>query len=197
MPVNRKNADSILSSPLDDVLAIQLLVAWAGEAGERGESERLGWWNTDISSEFGGLYSLRALLPRTAEWAALQAVRETAIRIDARARTQTPVPDAMITLFHLGAGWDERLATRLRTLKIQGSPPEEALPLLRFRQEPWSRENLADWLNGLGESRPFSDTPTGRRLQGLAVESPAVMVRQIARALLPLSTSYPTPHLLK
>ena len=56
-------------SELDQVLAAQLALAWAGEAGEE---PRLGWWRSDLTSEFGGEDLFQRLLPRTWRWATLQ-----------------------------------------------------------------------------------------------------------------------------
>ena len=66
--------DLIPNSTLDQFLTRQVAVAWAGESGESGE--RLGWWRSDLVSEFGGEDLFRRLLPTTWLWAVLQAVRE-------------------------------------------------------------------------------------------------------------------------
>ena len=58
---------------LDQLLTAQLIVAWAGE---RGDPQRLGWWRSDLSSEFGGEDLFRRLLPHTWPWATLKAPRE-------------------------------------------------------------------------------------------------------------------------
>ncbi|KYF49442.1 hypothetical protein BE08_33000 [Sorangium cellulosum] len=48
---------------LDEILALQLTVAWASEAA--GEPPRLGWWRSDlVDPEAGGDLFVR-LLPRT------------------------------------------------------------------------------------------------------------------------------------
>lgn len=60
---------------LDTLLIAQLAVAWAGEGGEE---PRLGWWRSDLVSEFGGHDLFQRLLPHTWEWAALQGAREAA-----------------------------------------------------------------------------------------------------------------------
>jgi len=60
---------------VDAALEAQLIVAWAGEAGEE---RRLGWWRTDMVAEFGGEDLFRRLMPRTSDWAVLQVVREAA-----------------------------------------------------------------------------------------------------------------------
>lgn len=68
----------VSSEVLDEILAIQFLVGWAGEG--RSEPPRLGWWATDLVDEFGGGDFLKRLLPNTHKWAALEAVREAAKR---------------------------------------------------------------------------------------------------------------------
>ena len=73
----------MLTSEVDALLSAQIIVAWAGE-GHVGDERRLGWWRSDLVSEFGGLDLFQRLLPTTAPWAVLQAVREAARRVDAR-----------------------------------------------------------------------------------------------------------------
>ena len=41
----------IAISELDAALTAQIVVAWAGE---HGEGKRLGWWRSDLVSQFGG-----------------------------------------------------------------------------------------------------------------------------------------------
>jgi|AntAceMinimDraft_8_1070364.scaffolds.fasta_scaffold682548_1 hypothetical protein len=45
---------------LDEILSLQLIIAWAGEADT--EPKRLGWWRTGMCDEFGG----QLLQPRPA-----------------------------------------------------------------------------------------------------------------------------------
>ena len=71
-------------SDIDMALTSQLVVAWAGETGEE---PRLGWWRSDLVSEFGGEDLFRRLLPGTWRWAALQGAREAARRTDAELRS--------------------------------------------------------------------------------------------------------------
>ncbi len=87
-------------STLDMVLTRQLLIAWAGEAGE--EPRRLGWWKSDLTGEYGGHDLFKRLLPKTWEWAALQAVREAARRSDAEQRSRHHDADRLLTIFYLG-----------------------------------------------------------------------------------------------
>src|SRR3954463_4150117 len=101
----------IPTSDLDRILTAQLVVAWAGEGGE---DKRLGWWRSDLVSEFGGKDLFRRLLPHTWPWAVLQAVREAARRKDAEFRRQDHNPDRILSLFSLGFELDERLEERLQ-----------------------------------------------------------------------------------
>ena len=41
----------LLQSEIDSLLTAQIVVAWAGEGGEE---KRMGWWRSDLISEFGG-----------------------------------------------------------------------------------------------------------------------------------------------
>lgn len=180
----------IPTSTLDHLLTAQLLVAWAGESGEE---PRLGWWRTDLCSEFGGEDLFQRLLPATWPWATLQAAREAARRTDAALRARANDPDQLITLFRLGFAIDERLDQRLQDLKAAGRPPSEALPGLALTTQPWSASAFAEWV----DSHPAADTvpdPAGRRLRGAPAEALDRRVDQLVCALSPLSDAYPLPH---
>jgi hypothetical protein len=58
MPNSETVPMSILvpASVLDDILAVQLTMAWAGEG--RCDPARLGWWQTDLIDEAGGVVDL-------------------------------------------------------------------------------------------------------------------------------------------
>src|SRR4029077_18823864 len=112
---------------LDAVLAVQFTVAWAGEG--RCSPRRLGWWDTDLIDEAGGGDFLARLLPQTHAWASLEAVREAARRIDAKARAKMAEPDRMRSISFLGFEVDEQLSDRLAAHKRSGKKPADALPL--------------------------------------------------------------------
>lgn len=114
-------AQSLSESVLDDILTWQFLVAWSGEGN--GELQRLGWWRTDLTDELGGGDFFQRLLPKTAKWAALEAVRQAAIQHDQKIRQRLSQPDLVNTLFFWGFAVDERLADRLAVHKRS-----EALP---------------------------------------------------------------------
>ena len=60
---------------LDEILVAQLAISWAGEGGEE---PRLGWWPSDLTSEFGGEDLFQRLHPRTWRWATLQGAHDAA-----------------------------------------------------------------------------------------------------------------------
>ncbi|NOY28208.1 MAG: BREX-6 system BrxE protein [Oligoflexia bacterium] len=181
----------IPTSTLDHILAAQLIVAWAGESGEE---PRLGWWRTDLVSEFGGQDLFGRLLPHTWRWAVLQGAREAARRRDASMRAKAHDPDQLITLFRLGFTIDERLDERLRDLKTTGRDPAKALPVLgEIVGEDWDRDAFSSWIN----AHPGSDAvaaPAGRRLKGAMPDSLELLAEHLVAALAPLADAYPLPH---
>jgi hypothetical protein len=177
---------------IDSALAAQIIVAWAGEAGD--EEKRLGWWRTDLISEFGGMDLFRRLLPATAEWAVLQAAREAARRADAELRRQGHDADRIVTLFSLGFELDERIDERLQDLKRSGRSPHEALRgLAESVTTTWNRDRFADWVAGHGQAETAA-TPIGRHLKGELPPDLEQVVDRLVAALSPLSESYPLPH---
>ncbi len=182
-------------STLDTILTLQLAVAWAGEGG--GEARRLGWWRTDMVSRYGFLGLAQELLPRTGRWAAFEAVREAARRIDEKARKRAHDPDAQLSLYRLGFVVDERLAERLADLKARHGSPDDALPqlgaLVAGADQGWDADAFATWLSGLADAE-FATEPTGRRLRGPTPASVELLARKLARGLLPLAAEYPAPY---
>lgn len=179
-------------SEIDHALTAQLAVAWAGEAGE--ENPRLGWWRSDLLSEFGGEALFESILPATWRWAALQAAREAARRKDAELRQTTNDPDQIHSLFRLGFTVDERLDDRLQELKRSGQQPREVFPTLyALLDAPWSRDAFAAWIARHGEPSATA-APVGRRLTG---DEPADLIKRVdalVAGFAPLSAQYPLPH---
>jgi hypothetical protein len=178
---------------LDRILTAQLIVAWAGE---RGDPPRLGWWRSDLSSEFGGEDLFRRLLPHTWPWATLQATREVARRLDQRLRSRAGDSDRIVTLYALGWDTDEQLDERVAEHKRHAQPPAEALPGLAAVIDPageWNRARFEAWVRQHG-STSTTVMPAGRRLTGDPSGDPATLVSQLIAALLPLGDSYPMPH---
>ncbi|MGH7272374.1 MAG: BREX-6 system BrxE protein [Polyangiaceae bacterium] len=176
-------------STLDAILAMQLLIGWAGEG--RCSPRRLGWWETDLIDEAGGGDFFKRLLPRTHLWASLEAVREAGRRVDARARGKMADPDKLRTLFFLGFDLDEPLGDRLASLKRGGRSPAESLPLGLPLTADFSKEKLVAALPS-GDAA-FTVVPGGRQLKGARPDAPEGMVRRLAAALVPLADPYPMP----
>jgi hypothetical protein len=178
-------------SDIDHILTAQIVVAWAGEGGEE---RRLGWWRSDLVSEFGGEDLFKRLLPHTWEWAVLQGAREAARREDAEMRQRDHNPDRIISLYSLGFEMDERLDERFQELKLSRRSPTEALPGLADGIDAgWNRERFNDWLIGHGDAETTASS-IGRRIKGEAPTSPDLLVRRLVAGLVPLADSYPLPH---
>ncbi|MBN2192582.1 MAG: BREX-6 system BrxE protein [Polyangiaceae bacterium] len=176
---------------LDRILALQFLVAWAGEG--RSEPKRLGWWDTDLVDEAGGGDLLARLAPRTHLWASLELVRKAARRVDERARGKHGDPDKLRTLYFLGFDLDDRLNDRLAELKRQGRPPEAVLPLPFKLGADFDQDRLVELLSKAGSVSFEKVPPVGRRLEGSPPSSPEEMVNALAAALTPLGDEYPLP----
>jgi hypothetical protein len=181
----------LTDADLDEILALQFLVAWAGEG--RCKPRRLGWWDTDLVDPDGGGDLLSRLAPRTHAWAALEAVREAARQTDTKARERHAEPDRLRTIFFLGFEVDERLSDRLASHKRASSPPTEALPLPFALGGQWSQDKVLAAFTA-GGSAAFSPVPpVGRQLKGAQPASASDLVRQLVAALVPLADAYPLP----
>ncbi len=182
-------APPIPDTTLDAILALQITIGWAGEG--RCSPRRLGWWDTDLIDEAGGGDLLARLLPQTHAWAAVEAVREAARRVDAKARGKMADPDKMRTLFFLGFELDEQLGDRFAAHKRAGLPPEKVLPLALPLTADFSKEQLVAMLQG-GDVA-FTKVPNARQLKGPLPASPEALVKRLAAALVPLIEQYPLP----
>jgi hypothetical protein len=174
---------------LDAILAVQVTIGWAGEG--RCSPRRLGWWDTDLIDEAGGGDLFARLLPQTHAWASLEAVREAARRVDAKARAKMANPDTLRTLFFLGFEVDEQLGDRLATHKRGRRAPAEVLPLALALNADFSKDALAAALGG-GDVA-FNTVPNGRQLKGKAPTAPDAVVKRLASALVPFAEQYPLP----
>jgi len=194
-PIQGRENQVVPNSDLDLALTAQILVAWAGEGGE---DPRLGWWQTDLVSEFGGEDLLRRLLPRTFEWSMLQGVREAARRKDAELRAKASDPDQLVTLYRFGFVLDEQIDERLQVHKRSGRSPLERLPDLKevlgsTLHGAWVREQFLQWVEAHGPVQTEAE-PTGRLLKGPMPSGLDRRVAQLLAALAPLADSYPLPH---
>jgi len=181
----------IPDSTLDEILALQLTVAWAGEGAC--EPRRLGWWNTDLIDPDGGGDLLQRLLPKTHAWASLQAVREAARRVDEKARQGLPDPDKARTLFFLGFELDEKLDERLAHHKRSGGLPDSVLSFPVVLGAAFSRDEVAEALRPSANSGEHTVVPGGRQMKGVAPESLALLVKNLTAALVPFTDKYPMP----
>ena len=179
---------------LDQILDLQLAVAWAGEQGERGGGgERLGWWPTDLTSEDGGVAFLRHLAPKTYVWAAFQAAREAARQVDRRRLAAPEALDERFTLFHLGAELDERLDERLVQLKREGDDLGCLPQLAALREAPFSQDRFAEWVASFGAVE-HDARADGRALRELSPRPSVALVRALVAALSPHVERYPAPY---
>lgn len=181
-------------SDLDLLLTAQFAVAWAGEGGDE---SRMGWWRTDLISEFGGEDLFRRLLPDTWEWAVLQAAREAARRHDLETRRRDHDPDRIVSLYNLGFDLDERVEERLQELKRSGTSPAEALPVLaELLGTDWDRTRFVDWIEAHGEVAHVT-SPVGRRIRHDLPSDLRRLTHLLVAALAPLAEEYPLPHFRK
>jgi len=189
-PTGPSPYDHPTNATLDGLLSLQLAVAWAGEGGAE---PRLGWWRTDLVSEYGGHDLFKRLLPATWEWAALDGARAAAITVDEASRTKVADAQHVVTLFHFGFKLDERLDQRLFELKTAGAAPSEALPALAVMGGGWNRAAFETWLASHGPVETAA-SPTGRLVKSADPSSPLPLARHLTAALLPLGREYPMPY---
>ncbi len=180
----------LTAAQLDEILAIQLTVAWAGESA--GDPARLGWWKTDLVDKEGGGDLFARLAPKTAAWASLLLVRAAARRVDELAREKLAGGDAVWTLFHLGFEVDEQIAERLAYHRAHRHVPAEVLGKHFLVDRPWSKGDFTSMLESLGTPK-VTITPAGRQL-ALRAAPPAEAVPLLAAALMPLTATYPLPY---
>ncbi len=176
---------------LDEILTLQLLVAWAGEA--LSDPPRLGWWRTMLVDELGGGDLFQRLTPRTWKWALLEAARVAARSVDAEARSHAADGDQLRSLFHFGFAIDEQLDDRLAELKRQTPEPLEALPDLGTTTSAWDAAAFLQKLGALA-APTITGSSVGRRLKGELPADHAVAARMLAAAMSPMSERYPAPH---
>jgi hypothetical protein len=182
---------SLDAGALDQILTLQLLVAWAGEGDT--EPARLGWWRTALADEYGGEDLFQRLMPHTWRWAVLDAARLAAKRVDARGRERTADADQLVSLFRFGFALDELLDDRLAELKHSGIEPAEALPGLKPITSPFDRSAFDAWLADL-PAAGYTAGPSGRRLKDALPDDRVLAGRMLCSALRPLIDSYPAPH---
>jgi hypothetical protein len=190
-PTTESRASLLDSATLDEILSLQLLVAWAGEG--KTDPPRLGWWRTSLIDEFGGEDLFARLMPRTWKWAVLEGARIAARIVDAETRSHAADGDQLISLFHFGFAIDEQLDDRLAELKRTASEPVEALPTLAAIRSPWNIDAFRASLRDLA-AVTITASSIGRRLKGTMPEGPVDAARMLAAAMAQPSDRYPAPH---
>jgi len=177
---------------IDRIVAIQFIVAWAGESAE--EPERLGWWQSDLVDQIGGGGFLKRLLPGTHQWASLQSVRKIAQKVDSKARLQLPNPDLVRTIFFWGFDIDHRIEDRIRHLKAEQVAPQDALELPFELGSDWSEDTFLNYLNELDVDGSYTEKREGRELKNPEHGSQVEAIKQLAKALAPFQASYQLPY---
>ena len=175
---------------LDRILALQVLVAWAGETPDG--TSRLNWWRTDMVDEGAGGYLLEELMPRTFRWASLEASLRAAVQADQQKRLDMAKPDAVRTLFFWGFGIDEQLADRLREHKHHQANPDDVLNLSMNVRETFSKDTFEAAVQR-NPAPTYKVVPSGRQMTEPMPGGHDLCAAQLAAALLPLADSYPMP----
>lgn len=184
-------SDRLTSEELDHILAVQLSVAWAGEAA--GRPQRLGWWQTDLIDKEGGGDLFSRLLPRTGAWSGYELARQAARHVEAAALARMARRDTCWTLFHLGFAIDEELSDRLAYHRRHRHVPVEVFGDRLFAERAWDASAFGKHLCP-GAAPKVEVTPAGRRIVAKPA-SAAEAVSLLAAALTPLAREYPLPYL--
>lgn len=184
------SSEQIAPDVLDRILALQLLVAWAGESPEG--FSRVGWWRTDMVDAGAGGYLMGELMPRTHRWASLEAALRAAIQIDRQKRLDMANPDRLRTLFFWGFGIDEQLADRLREHKQSQARPDQVLPLRMNIEGAFTAADFEAAVR-LDPMPQYKVVPSGRQLTELRLGGHDGCAAKLTAALLPLTDNYPMP----
>lgn len=174
---------------LDDLLALQLTTAWAGESA----GGRLGWWKTDLVDREGGGDLFTRLVPRTAAWTGLALARAAARRIDELAREKISGGDDLWTPFHLGFAIDEQLDDRFAYHRSHEHVPSEVLGARFLVAREWSQAAFESMLASLATPK-VAITPAGRKIDARNAP-PVEAALLLCAALLPIAPAYPLPYI--
>jgi hypothetical protein len=181
----------LATSILDSILALQLIVAWAGEGGDTG---RLNWWGCSLADAADGGDFFGRAVPTTAAWAGLACARKAAQFVDERLRrSQLDRPDNVRTIFFLGFGVDEALDERLRAIKLAGGTPADMSSLNFMNRSPFDRGNFTRFCESRSDAPSVKRGPIGREITGLPPISPLALIERLVAALVPVPDAYPLP----
>jgi hypothetical protein len=175
---------------LDSILALQFMVAWAGE--KSADPERLKWWDTDILDERGGGDFMARLFPKTAQWAGPKLVRRAATVVDARARARSRAK-GIWTLFFLGFELDEELDERIAYHRNAMHVPRDVFGA-QWLPDRWSLPAFESWLRDLCSPPEVQIDTVGRRLNTMTT-GPLQVATALVAALLPIAPLYPMPYM--
>lgn len=197
-PHASSSTPALAADQLDEILAWQLLVAWAGERANA-DDPRLSWWNTDLCDPDGGGDFLSRLLPVTHRWAGLRGAREAARRTELRALRSLGGAQRVQSLFWLDRTTDEALEERVDHFAVhEQRKPEEALPW-PCPIDAWDRGRFELALSNATSKKGASFEPVagGRRVRAPGEGATVVeRARALVGALVPLVDAYPMPFLL-
>lgn len=182
-------AAHLTAEQLDDILALQLSVAWAGEAA--GNPRRLAWWQTDLVDSEGGGDLFTRLVPRTAAWAGFELAREAARLVESEALARVARRDALWTLFHFGFSVDEQLRDRLAYHRRHRNAPREVFKDRLLAAGAWNTDKFAEYLRRKGAPQ-VEVTPSGRQVKAKPANA-AEAAPLLAAALFPFEKAYPLP----
>lgn len=184
-------AEGIVPEELDVVLMLQFLVGWAGEGLT--DPPRLGWWSTQLLDKWGGEDLFKRLLPRTFEWALLEAVRKVAIQVDRQKRLNLAQPDNVCTLFFWGFRIDEKLEERLSFHKQNRSKPQDILDFPLDLKKEFDRKAFDEAIQLLNPEISWEIVPEGREIKDAMPESIADAAKNLVLGLIPVADKYPMP----
>jgi len=184
-------ASQLTSEQLDEILALQLSVAWAGEAA--GKPRRLAWWQTDLIDAEGGGDLFTRLVPRTAVWAGFELAREAARLVESAALARVARRDTLWTLFHFGFSVDEQLHDRLSHHRRHRDVPAAVFKGRLLATGKWDAAAFAEHLKRGGTPK-VEVTPSGRQVK-VKPSSAAEAAPLLAAALLPFENAYPLPFI--
>ena len=184
-------SSAIAPEELDAVLMLQFFIAWAGEGLT--DPPRLNWWSTQLLDEWGGEDLFKRLLPRTFEWALLEATRKVAIQADGRKRLNLAQPDRVCTLFFWGFGIDEKLEERLLFHKQDCSQADNVLNFPLDLKNDFEKKAFKQAIQKLNPEVEYKIVPERREIKGTTPESIADAAKNLVSGLIPLADKYPMP----
>lgn len=176
-----------MKQTLDDILALQILVAKAGE------TERLNWWRIDATDEAGGGDFFQRLVGSLSPMASTEAALKGAAAKELEIMQNASIDHEMVSLFHLPGELQIQVQERWGFYKKHPEQLPEALQQLIAHD--WTFESSAFEATLAGIDKPsYERSPLGRKVRGSQPTDPIDLVKNLAAVLLPLDTTYPLPY---